>query len=144
MKKISIWVVLVVLAIIALILYFWSGSSLPTSENNEAYTAASKTSVPGPTIVAPEITSVTQSSAGMQIVWTDPNSKESGYIVFRGVGDNYLLQTQLVKLGANVTSYTDKDIVPGTVYSYAVRPYVTNGKGFTLYPSSNLVVVTAN
>ncbi|MDD5165281.1 MAG: fibronectin type III domain-containing protein [Candidatus Pacebacteria bacterium] len=144
MKKIYILLIVIVIAVIVALFYFTSGSPALTTENNESNLAAAK-GFSGSSIVPPEIISVMQTSTStFELVWTDPNSKESGYMIFRGSGDNYLLQPQYAKVGANVTKFVDTKIVPGMTYSYSVRPYISKGNQMSLYPSSNLVVVTAN
>lgn len=144
MKKTPILLAIVAVAIVVALFYFMSSSSLLTTGNNESNLAASK-GFSGSSIVPPELISVTQTStSSLELVWTDPNTKESGYIIFRGSGDNYLLQPQYAKVGANVTKFVDTNIIPGTIYSYSIRPYISKGSQMSLYPSSNLVVVTAN
>lgn len=143
MKKTQILLVVALIVIIIALFYFISSPSLPTSQSNETYLAALKSSGGTTLVVPPDLLSATQiSTSSLELVWTDPNSKESGYIIFRGSGDNYLLQSELARVGTNVTKYVDTKIVPGAIYSYSIRPYIAKGRQLSLYAASNLMVVT--
>lgn len=137
--------ILIALAVIYLLYRDYSIRNIPASLSQGAdLVAASKGSI-GSSVYPPELISATQTStSSIELVWTDPNLKETGYIVFRGSGDNYLLQKELYRSGQNAVKYIDTAVVPGMTYSYSIRPYVTKGRQFSLYQSSNLIVITTN
>jgi fibronectin type 3 domain-containing protein len=64
-------------------------------------------------------------SSAIDLVWNDPNERESGYKVERGTSPTSF--QAVVTLAANATSYRDGGLASGTRYYYRVAP-VASGK----------------
>ncbi|EEF61713.1 fibronectin type III domain-containing protein [Pedosphaera parvula] len=80
--------------------------------------------------VAPSgLAATTASSTQVNLTWTDNSTNELNFIVGRSTssGGPY---TDIVILGANVTSYSDTGLAAGTVYYYVVRS--SNSAGSSL------------
>jgi uncharacterized delta-60 repeat protein len=52
--------------------------------------------------------------------WTDQSSNETGFIIQRSVGTNSTSFMRIGTVEANTTTFTDTDLVSGTVYNYRV------------------------
>ncbi len=61
-------------------------------------------------------------AASMSLNWSDNSSNESGFRIERKTGSNGTY-SQIATVTANVRSYTDSTISPGTTYCYRVRAY---------------------
>jgi hypothetical protein len=57
------------------------------------------------------------SSTQVQIGWSDNSNNESGFLIFRFTGSAWV---QVGSVGANVTTFTDTGLSPGTTYYYWV------------------------
>jgi glycosidase len=67
---------------------------------------------------APQLLSLTETTSGVQITWSDNSLVETNYRVFRSVdGLNF---TQIRNQPRNSTSYLDNQVAPGTTYFYRV------------------------
>ena len=66
------------------------------------------------------LTATAASSSQINLAWTDNSSNETGFVVARSTtsGGPY---TDLVTLGANVTSYNNTGLTASTTYYYVVR-----------------------
>lgn len=56
------------------------------------------------------------------LTWNDTNTTETGHKVYRSLSPMAVgsLPAPIATLGANVTSYTDSDVVEGQTYYYRV------------------------
>lgn len=78
---------------------------------------ATPTPAAAPLVMPSGLSASSSGSSQIDVVWTDPNSDETGYLLFRSSPDASSW-TQLVALGADVTSYSDSSVEPNTVYYY--------------------------
>jgi RHS repeat-associated protein len=86
--------------------------------------------------VTPSLTAALVSPTQINLSWSDYCTNEDGYRVERSVsGGAYSL---LVELGSNATSYQNTGLTAGTVYSYRVRAY--NSQGYSAW--SNVFMLT--
>ncbi|MEM6429476.1 MAG: fasciclin domain-containing protein, partial [Deinococcota bacterium] len=82
---------------------------------------------------SPDAPSDVTATAGInQIVvsWTDNSDDEAGFRIYReSVGTSALAtqQTEIAEVGANVTSYTDTDVMTGVSYTYSVSAFNEDG-----------------
>lgn len=74
--------------------------------------------------------------AQVDLNWTDNADNESGFRIEREVAGAGF--TQIGAVGADVTTFTDSDVVPGTTYAY--RVYAHNAAGNS--PYSNIATAT--
>ena len=81
---------------------------------------ASATTLPNPPAAPSGLTASAVSQTQINLAWTDNSSNESNFIVARSTtsGGPY---TDIVTLGANVTSYNDTGLSANTTYYYVVR-----------------------
>lgn len=89
-----------------------------------------------PTPVAPSALSATAaSSSQINLSWTDNASNETNYIVSRSStsGGTY---TDIITLGANVSSYSNTGLTAGTTYFYKVRATNSYGASLNAGPAS--------
>jgi hypothetical protein len=71
------------------------------------------------------LTASVVSASEIDLYWTDNSDDESGFRIQRSLdGSSY---TNIASPGANVTSYQDHSVVPGTTYYYRACAYNTNG-----------------
>jgi len=85
----------------------------------------------GPLLIAFSMVSVLwlSSSAGaasLKLSWTDQSSVEQGFKIERAVGTSGAF-TQLATVGANIRTYTDSTVSPGSTYCYRVRAFNAAG-----------------
>lgn len=57
----------------------------------------------------------------IRLRWTDTNTAEDNYRIQRASDAAFSLGIRNIDVGANKTTYTDTDVVPGEVYYYRVR-----------------------
>jgi hypothetical protein len=82
-------------------------------------TAVATTLAPPPAPTG--LTATAVSSTRIDIVWTDNSTYEQGFRVERATGGGAFAQVAV--LSANVTSYSNTSLAPGTTYSFRVRAY---------------------
>jgi len=71
------------------------------------------------------LTAMAVSTSRIDLRWQDNSNNEDGFEIFRKIqGQSY---SSLKKVGANVTSYSDTGLSPGTTYCYQVRAYNSAG-----------------
>ena len=68
-------------------------------------------------------------AASLTLSWTDMANNEDGTAVERRVGTGSYLE--ITRVGVNVATYVDSQVLPGTTYTYRVRAF--NGAGFSAY-----------
>ena len=68
-----------------------------------------------------DLTAVTISSNQINLSWKDNSKVEDGFKVERSV--NGVLYALIATLNANITSYSDIDVIDGTIYYYRVCAY---------------------
>lgn len=84
-------------------------------------TTASITLAPPP---APTVLTATRTSEiQIGLSWTDNNSDETGFKIERCAGTGCTGFAQITTVLANVKTYNDTTVVPGTTYRYQVRAY---------------------
>ncbi len=83
------------------------------------------TAPPAPTSLAANAVS----SIGIDLSWTDNAGTEEGFRIERRQGAGSY--SEIVVLGPNVTSYSDRDLLAQTQYTYKVRAY--NSAGVSAY-----------
>lgn len=65
------------------------------------------------------------SSSQINLSWSDNSDNENGFKIERKIeGGSY---SQIIELGANVTSYSDNSLLPNTKYYYRVRAFNSYG-----------------
>jgi hypothetical protein len=90
----------------------------------DTYTITAGTSTTGP--AAPSgLTAQAAGTGQISLGWTDQSNNETGFKIERSTDGTTF--TQIVTVGANVTSYTDTGLTPGTHYSYRVRATSSTG-----------------
>jgi hypothetical protein len=78
------------------------------------------------------LTATAVSTSRIDLSWSDNSSNETGFKIFRSTdGVNFTL---LIKVGPNVTSFSDTGLSLGTTYWYKVRAY--NGIGDSPWTNS--------
>ena len=65
------------------------------------------------------VTATPVSTSQINLSWKDNATNESGYAIFRSVGSGPF--SPLVQLGANATSYQDRNLTASTRYAYVVQ-----------------------
>jgi len=90
--------------------------------SNEVNVTTNATTTNDTTLTAPtKLLASVQSSTSIKLTWTDNSSNETGFKIERKLsGGSY---SQLNKVSANTTSYTDKGLSSGTKYYYRVYAY---------------------
>jgi subtilisin family serine protease len=87
--------------------------------NFSAWSAtASATTFPPPAAPTNVVATATGSSS-ITVSWTDNSSSETNFRVERSMNGSAF--SQVAQVGANVTSWTNLNLTPGTTYSYRVR-----------------------
>lgn len=76
-----------------------------------------------------------QNPSEVLLTWQDNSDKEEGFLIFKTVTGEW---EEAAKLNSNVTSYTDKALVPNTKYYYVVYAYA----GDVASTESNIAEVT--
>ena len=76
----------------------------------------------------------------IDLSWTDNSDNETGFYIERSVnGGNFV---RIDSTSANVTSYSDADVVPGDVYVYRVFAYNDSGVSTSTLTASAFITVT--
>jgi Repeat of unknown function (DUF5648)/Fibronectin type III domain len=81
---------------------------------------AAKPSAPSP------LTATTASASESRLSWKAPTGQPMGYVVERRIGQGMFLQVANIK--APGLAYSDKNVAPGTNYSYRVYAYNMAGR----------------
>ena len=78
-----------------------------------------------PTVPAPPsaLTATPGSGTQIDLVWTDNAVNEEGFRIERCVGAGCVAFVEISTVGADVTTYQDTGLTPGTSYSYRARTY---------------------
>jgi Fibronectin type III domain len=70
----------------------------------------------------------TPNTTAIDLSWTDNSSNETGFEIFRSVGNNTSYGTSpLITRAAGLTTYTNSGLTPNTLYYYKVRAVNTGG-----------------
>ena len=67
------------------------------------------------------LTATAQSGPQIALAWTDNSNNETGFTILRATNTAFTTGLTTFTVGANVSTYTDTPVVPGTTYSYRVR-----------------------
>ncbi|MBP2831647.1 T9SS type A sorting domain-containing protein [Aquimarina sp. U1-2] len=87
-------------------------------------------------------TSVNAPKSSIDLNWTDNDDDENGFEIERSTGNGFSL---VATVGANVVSYTDKQLDSITTYTYRVRGIETEGTtGYSNEASASTTGVTVN
>ncbi len=107
--------------------------------SNEVNATTNTATTNDTTLTAPsKLSASVQSATSIKLTWTDNSSNETGFKIERKLsGGSY---SQLNKVSANTTSYTDTGLSSSTKYSY--RVYAYNSSSNSKY--SNEVNATTN
>ncbi|MGH7597289.1 MAG: fibronectin type III domain-containing protein, partial [bacterium] len=102
------------------------------ASGNSAYSnTASATTLVTPPAAPSGLIATAMSSSQIDLAWTDNASNEDGFKLERkAAGDTAF--TEIVSLGANVTSYSNSGLAAGTVYFYRLRAHRA-GNSFSGY-----------
>jgi hypothetical protein len=76
------------------------------------------------------------SDTKVELDWSDRSDNENGFVIYRKSGNSDF--TKVAVVGANVTSYLDQGLTPGTTFTYVVRAWNAAGASH----ASNPVTVT--
>jgi hypothetical protein len=110
-----------------------SGSGTATVQASSGALTGSTSVTVGPTPVAPSnLSAAVISTHQVNLSWRDHSSNETGFILQRS--SNVGSWTTLAKVGANVTTYSDKTVQSGTTYSYRVD--AINGFGSSAFSNT--------
>lgn len=83
----------------------------------------------------PDLLTVTsEETSQISLSWRDQSSNEDGFILERQTGTGSF--TRIATLGANTTTYTDRNLMSDQSYTYRVKAFNNSGES----PSSNEVV----
>jgi hypothetical protein len=89
-----------------------------------------------PLLAPTGLTATTTATSSVSLLWTDNSSNEDGFIVYRGTdGINF---SKIGTTGANISSFIDSGLAPGT-YVYRVRAY--NAAAFSGYTNNATTTV---
>ena len=98
----------------------------------------------GPTFAAPEnVTALPASVTQIDINWGTNTTRETGFEIHRSIGGapgSFSLHTTV---GANVATYSDPGLTPGSVYCYQLRAVRVTNTGTTSSEFSNTACATA-
>jgi hypothetical protein len=86
-----------------------------------------------------DLTASVLSNGAVQLAWTDHPNNEDGFSIERSDNGCYFF-TQIATMGANVASYVDTGLDPGTTYWYRVRAFNVFGDSI---PSNTAEVTTS-
>ena len=93
-------------------------------------------------VMAPASLSASElKTTSLKLTWQDKTSTESGFKIYRCLGDTCGNFQVVATLGANTTTYTDATVCEGTIYRYYVTAYKT---GEWESQPSNIIQVTTN
>ncbi|WP_374120956.1 fibronectin type III domain-containing protein [Neobacillus sp. PS3-12] len=91
----------------------------------------------GNVLVAPaaptNLQGTVQTGPKVQLTWKDNATNETSYVIERST-NNGGTYTQIGTVNANVTSYTDSAVTPGSSYTYRVK--ALNGNSSSTYSNS--------
>jgi hypothetical protein len=120
--------------------YVVRASNAAGSSANSAQ--ASATTLPAAPAAPSGLTATAISSSQINLAWTDNSSNESNFVVARSTtsGGPY---TDIVTLGANVTSYNNTGLAAGTTYYYVVRATNAGGSSANSSQASATTTTTA-
>ena len=106
---------------------------------NSTYSNEATVTTPAPAVpVAPSaLTATALSTSQVGLAWTDNSGNESGFRIERRTTSS-TVWTQIVQLGANVTSYTNRYLTANTTYLYRVRAF--NAVGNSTYSNEATAV----
>jgi hypothetical protein len=99
-------------------------STAPTPTPAPTRTPTPTASPCGTPIAPSDLTATAVSSSRIDLAWQDNSNNETGFRIDRST-DNVTFQS-LVFVGANVATYADTGLTPGTTYYYRVRAYNGN------------------
>ena len=100
-----------------------------SGSSNSSASAAATTPLGGTPVAPSNLTATAASSTQINLSWKDNSNNETAFFIERSTdGVNFV---QIGTTAANITSYVDGGLVPGTSYTYRVR--ATNSAGNSLY-----------
>lgn len=89
---------------------------------SSAYSDTASITIPAPP--APTLLTATRASEiQVNLAWTDNNTDETGFKIERCAGTGCTTFAQVATVLANVKTYNDTAVTPGTTYRYQVRAY---------------------
>jgi subtilisin family serine protease len=99
--------------------YALRGTDKSNYSNTASATTASLPNAPS------ELTAEAISSTALRLKWKDNSNNEQGFKIQRKVNNGAF--SELTKVNANVTTYTDSGLSAGTTYTYKVAAYNNGG-----------------
>jgi titin len=120
-----------------------TGGTLPQNSGASGGGNSSTSAPAAPAVTLPAnpqgLTATLSSASQAALAWTDASGTETGFTIERSIGDNGFAELAIVE--ANVSSYTDSALSPGTTYSYRVR--ANSAAGYSGYSNEASVTVDA-
>ncbi len=115
--------------------YYYVVRAINTAGSSALSSQASATTSGVPPTAPSGLTATAISSGQVNLAWTDNSGNETSFIVGRSTtsGGPY---TDIVTLGANVTSYSDTAVGANTTYFYVVRAANAAGSSANSAPAS--------
>ncbi len=93
-------------------------------------------------VLAPASLSASElKTTSLKLTWQDKTSTESGFKIYRCLGDSCDNFQEIATVGADTTTYTDYSVCEGTIYRYYVTAYKT---GEWESQPTNIIQVTTN
>ncbi len=96
-----------------------------TGGNSGYSNEASATTATPPPAAPSNLAATANGTSQIDLTWTDNSNDEDGFKIERHAGDGNFVE--IANLGADVTSFNDSGLNPGTTYTYQIRAFNSGG-----------------